>query len=308
MSVSRREFLERLAGTAAVLAAADCLDPGTHGTGFQVGPVPAKGISWGYASITWDGRDLVAIDEISALGFRGIQLRSNILPQFGERPQALRELLAERKLTFVALSSGGVKLDPEVEQTVIDEHVAHARFLRDAGGRFLQVTDERPPGRPVSHADCDRLAHLLNEIGRRTAEIGVPLAYHPHMGSIGERPADVDRVLDATDAAYVRLLLDVAHYQQGGGDPIAAIRRYHDRLLFLHLKDVEKATGSKPDYRFVELGRGHVDLRGILRTLQTIGFNGWAVIELDAVPDPSRSPAECALISKRYLESLGISI
>ncbi|HTE46342.1 MAG TPA: TIM barrel protein [Gemmatimonadaceae bacterium] len=298
-SVSRREFLERLAGTTAVFAA-----------GAYV--VPARAMRWGYASISWDGKDLLAIDEISMLGFPGIQLRSNILPRFVERPQVLRELLAARKLTFVALSSGAVKLDPTIEQAVIDEHVAHARFVHDTGGQFLQVTDERPAGRPVSHEDCERLAHLLTEIGRRTAEIGIPLAYHPHMGSIGERPDDVDRVLAAADARHVKLLLDVAHYQQGGGDPVAAIRRYQDRLAFLHLKDVETiaraAPRSGPPYRFVELGRGHVDLRGILQALHDIEFGGWAVIELDAVPDLGRSPSECALVNKQYLETLGISI
>ena len=45
--------------------------------------------------------------------------------------------------------------------------------------------------------------------------------------------------VDAADPRYVKLELDIAHYQQGGGDPIAAIRRYHDRLLFLHIKDVQ---------------------------------------------------------------------
>jgi len=34
--------------------------------------------------------------------------------------------------------------------------------------------------------------------------------------------------------------LDVAHYFQGGGDPAKAIEKYSDRLLFLHIKDVER--------------------------------------------------------------------
>ena len=118
-----------------------------------------------------------------------------------------------------------MKLDAALEKQMIDEHVSHAQFLRSAGGLVLQITDERPAGRPVSPDDCTRLGALLTEIGKRTAELGIPVAYHPHMGTVGEKPDDSDRVLAAADPRYVKLLLDVAHYQQGGGDPVAAIRK-----------------------------------------------------------------------------------
>jgi inosose dehydratase len=80
---------------------------------------------------------------------------------------------------------------------------------------------------------------MLTEIGKRAVDLGVPVGYHNHMGSLGEAPEEVDRIMDAVDARYVKLELDIAHYQQGGGDPARAIRQYHDRLLFLHIKDVE---------------------------------------------------------------------
>jgi inosose dehydratase len=254
-------------------------------------------IRYGYAAITWGGNDEQAIEEIGALGFPGIQLRSGILSRFGDRPAALRDLLARHKLTFVALSSGNVSIDPATEARTIDEHVAHAKFLRDAGGLYLQLIDERPKGRDVAAGDHERLGRLLTEIGKRTSALGVPVAYHPHLGSIGEKPADIDRVLSASDPRYVRLLLDVAHYQAGGGDPATAIRKYADRLLLLHIKDLR-------DKQFVELGRGTVDLRGVFDALRDVRFSGWAVVELDSVPDNKGTPKESAEISKRYLEGV----
>jgi inosose dehydratase len=264
----------------------------------------------GYAAITWGGKDLEAIDDIAALGFRGIQLRANVLSSFGTRPAALRELLTARRLTFVALSSGSVGIDLSRRDQQIDDHLANAHFLADAGGLYLQLTDERPTGRAVTPDDCARLGNILSEIGRRTAELGIPVGYHPHMGTIGERPDDADRVLAAADPRYVKLLLDVAHYQQGGGDPVAAIHRYHDRLLLLHIKDVEDRGASDPTsgYRFVELGRGRVDIKGVFGALADIGFGGWAIVELDSVTAPTRTPKESAAISKRYLETIGVGL
>jgi len=173
-----------------------------------VTPAPAE-VRIGYASITWGGHDAQAIDDIAALGFEGVQLRSNILPEWEARPQALADLLASKQLTFVALSSGSVDVDkPPAGE--IATHVAHATFLRAARGRYLQCTDARPK-RAIVRADYERLGKLLTEIGKRTADLCIPLGYHNHMGTLGEKPEEVAQILDASDPRYVKLELDVAH-------------------------------------------------------------------------------------------------
>jgi inosose dehydratase len=293
---SRREFLRQLGGSA--IGAALPIRSAHAALG------SAGDIKVGCAAITWGGNDDQAIADIGALRFPGIQLRANAVRRFRERPGELRELLARHSLTFVALSSGNVSIDPSTEAQVIEQHVSHARFLREVGGLYLQLIDERPTGREPKDADYAHLGRLLTEIGKRTADLGIPVGYHHHVGSLGEKPGEIERVLDASDPTYVRLLLDVAHYQVGGGDPVAAIRRYAERLLFLHIKDVRVAApdASGPPFRFVELGRGSVDLPGVFAALRDVEFRGWAVVELDSVPDPGRSPKEANAISKRYLE------
>src|SRR5262249_54826502 len=112
---------------------------------------------------------------------------------------------------------------------------------------------------------------------------------------------EVEAVLDAADRQHVRLLFDTAHYQQGGGDPAAAIRRYRDWIAVLHLKDVRDRSGGSDTYQFVELGRGRVDFKAVYAALDEINFNGGGVVELDRVPDAGRSPRESAEIKRRYL-------
>jgi inosose dehydratase len=250
--------------------------------------------------------------DVSAVGFKGIQLRTSALPEFGDKPAALKELLAKHRLTMVAFSSGNVRIDPQFEAEDMATHLKHARFVRDAGGLYLQLTDTRPK-RALVAADYQRLGKLMTEIGKRTADIGIPVAYHNHMNNIGERPEEVDRVLEATDPRYVKVLLDIAHYQQGGGDPVRAVRKFADRILFLHVKDVQsplpRNTGDPMrSYRFVELGRGTVDVKGVFAALNEVKFRGWAIVELDAVPDKARSPKDSAVIARQYLESLGFTV
>jgi len=301
--MNRRRFLVDGAALAAAIAG------GRHtmqALGIDVGGQPR--IRFGCAAITWGGNDPQAIDDIADLGFGGIQLRDSAVRRWGEKPDELKALLAARKLTLVALSSGSVTLDPAKLDANLALHVSNARFLRQVGGFYLQVTDERPAGREASVDDYRRMGWALSELGRRVADIGVTLALHPHMGALSQSPADIRRVMDASDSRLVRLELDVAHYAQGGGDPAEAVRSYAGRLLFLHIKDVESPVpGRGPEsYRFVELGRGRVNLPSVFDALKAIGFDGWAVVELDEVPDGARSPKESAEISKKYLRGLGL--
>jgi inosose dehydratase len=319
--VSRREFLGGLgvmttATAFSAIPAYGSLDPPLYPPmdlsyfDTPISPAPSE-IRVGYASITWGGNDRQAIEDIASLGFRGIQLRANVIKEFGS-PAELRDLLEKRQLKMVALSSGGVRIDPALEAEEIAKHTANAKFVHDVGGLYLQVTDERPKDRSITAADYKRLGRLISEIGKRTADLGVSLGYHNHMGSLGERPEEVDQILQAADPRYAKLELDVAHYFQGGGDPAKAIVQYSDRLLFLHIKDVEPQPGNadvKRPYRFVELGRGKVDLPAVFDALHKVNFRGWAIVELDVVPDKARTPKESGAISKKYLEEkLGVTV
>ena len=290
--LSRRTLVTGL-GAAALRAAVPCF----------AAPSKARGIRFGYTAMTWGNEERQAIDDIAALGFPGIQFRANAVTEF--KPDELKDLLAQRKLTFVALSSGDVSLDePEPDQ--IAKHVANAHFLKDSGGLYLQVLDAlKSYPRTATPDECKRLGRLLTEIGKRTADIGIPLGYHNHLNTLSQNPANLDQILENTDPKFVKLELDTAHSVAGGGDPARAIEKYRDRLLFLHLKDVVDMPGdpkAKYPFRWVELGRGKVDLPSVFAALDGINYKGWAVVELDRVPDKARTPRECALISKTYLQ------
>jgi inosose dehydratase len=264
----------------------------------------------GYAAITWDGRDAEAIEQISAVGYPGIQLRANVLKEHPD-PKTLEAALAQHKLTFVALSSGGTELDPAKEKEMLDEHTQHAKYLHAAGGKYLQVIGAGNPKGGVANwtaADYKRQGYLLTEVGKRAAEFGIQTGFHNHMNTIGQAPEATDAIMEAADPRYVKLELDVAHYLQGGGDPAAAVRKYQRRLLFMHLKDT-KPSSAHGGYEFAELGQGRVDFKALLMALKETHFRGWGIVELDGErPGSTRTPEESARMSKQYLESLGVRV
>ena len=312
--VTRREFLtatSRALATSVVVSGFGRTVASGFSRTLPSGTSDAASIRFGYAAITWGSAVTQAIDDIAAVGFRGIQLRGEAFAQYGERPGELRDLLARHNLTFAVLSSGNLSIDPAREREEIATHTQHAQFVRAAGGLYLQIIDERPKGRPVVADDYQRLGRLLTELGKRTADLGMPVVYHHHMNSTGEKPHEVKAVLDAADPKYVRLLFDVAHYQQGGGDPVAALRQYREWIDVVHVKDVRPTESDRPagaGYEFVELGRGRVDMPGVFAALREIAFDKWAIVELDRVPNPGGTPKQSAEVNKKYLLDHGFVV
>lgn len=262
-------------------------------------------LQWGCAAITWQGHDHTAIEEVAQLGYRGIQLRANVIDEFGTQPQTLRDLLAQHHLQMPVFSSGTVRCESLAgAQQEIALHTEHARFVKQMGGQYLQVVEfMKPSGDRPTDDDFRLLSDTLNTLGKRCADEGVTLVLHNHMGSLAEAPENFDRLWSRCDASVVKILLDVAHYQQGGGDPVEAIAKYAPHIALFHIKDVRPVLKEgQYTYEFVELGQGQVDLPAVFEAIDEFEFNGWAIVELDRVPQPNQTPYAAQLISKTYLQ------
>ena len=244
-----------------------------------------KRFKMGYSAITWNGKDEQAIIDIADLGFKGIQLRANAYPVYKDNPAVLKEKIDAAKLNLVMFSSGNVEIDPEKEAATIEQHVNHAKFVKALGGTSIQLTNSlRKKGELPTEAQLIRLAEVMNEIGKRTKEIGIQTTYHNHMNQFGETPEEVDILVKHMNPAYARLLLDVAHYFQGGGNPAEAVLKYKDVIHSFHIKDVEtpiKGQESNPkSYKFVELGQGKVNLEEVFKNMEKIKFLNSLYFEL----------------------------
>jgi sugar phosphate isomerase/epimerase len=87
-----------------------------------------------------------------------------------------------------------------------------------------------------------------------------------------------------TYSPYNAINLDVGHYVAGTNEsPIPLIKKHHDRILNLHLKDRKKDNGDN-----VPWGQGDTPLREILQLMKTENYKFMAAIELEyPIPDGS---------------------
>lgn len=319
MSSSRREFLAGLATAGALAAVPRAAEASLAGrpiyppmslAAFHE-PVPHGEFRMraGCSAITWSDNAEKAIQDIADAGFAGIQLRAPVMDQLPD-PHKLRDLLAQHKLTFVALSSGQGSIDPSERKQQLANHTAHAHYLREAGGLYLQlVASAANAAGPFPVANCKLQGEIFTEIGKSIADYGIKLGFHNHMNTLGQPPAAVDAILEASDPNYVHLELDVAHSLQGGADPAAVIRKHGRRILFMHFKDVRSANNAG-GYEFVELGQGRVDLPAVFAALHEIKFRGWGIVELDRIPsgDPRSAKDANALSLHLLREKFGVAL
>lgn len=290
-SPDRRLFLRNLSLTAGALITT---------SSWAEGIIKKGDVKIGYSAITWGGKDLQAMSDLASLGFKGIQLRANTFGPYRNKVSELKEALIKHNLKLPMFSSGNVEVDPAKFQSTVDTHVAHASFVKALGGTAFQMTNSlRQKGTPPTTEELKNLTRVMNEIGKQTADMGVQAVYHNHMNQWGETPEEVDVIVQAMDPRYLKLLLDIAHYKQGGGEPQDAVIKYKDIIHALHLKDTKPKDGG--GYKFVELGQGRVDVPAVFAALAKVKFKGWGVIELDGVPDPEKSPLICAEINKKYI-------
>lgn len=171
--------------------------------------------------------------------------------------------------------------------------------------------------RPV--LDDDQWATLLSNLDRLASIVaarGLLAVLHPHVGTMVETRDDVDRVLAGS---AIPLCLDTGHLLIGGTDPLELAKAVPHRIAHTHLKDVDAALAAKVQSgavsytdavkagMYTPLGTGDVDIAGIVSVLRDNGFDGWFVMEQDAILDDAPAgdgPVADVRTSVAYLRSV----
>ncbi|HET9082786.1 MAG TPA: TIM barrel protein, partial [Candidatus Limnocylindrales bacterium] len=248
----------------------------------------------------WVGSTI--LDEIARLGYEGTQLGHDFA-----RGHTLRDELNGRKLRLAEVYAAIPSTVDGPVDGALDIARAGLRELHEARGDVLCVAIDGSTDRDVTGGRADgpgtsaftdaawaALADVLHTIADEAAALGHPTVFHPHAGTYVETPAEIERLLAATDADRVGMCLDTGHHIVGGADPLADLRRLGERVRHVHLKDVDEAvlsalragqyTGLDEAVRdglFTELGAGMLDLDAALAILAGRDYDGWLMVEQD---------------------------
>lgn len=277
-------------------------------------------ISWGVCEVPGWGHQL---DPDTVLGqMRDLGITASEFGPVGflaEEPQTRAEQLAGYGLTAVGgfvpvlLHDPGHDPLPEVD-TFIDACLAcGAGVVVLAAFTGVDGYDDRPV---LDAAGWEVLLRNLDRIGDHAAERGVVACLHPHVGTMVETGEETEQVLAGSQ---IGLCVDTGHLLVGGADPVALTARHPERVVHVHLKDVDGAMAQRVvdgsitfgdavrEGLFRPLGLGDVDIAAMVRTLEGAGYRGWYVLEQDVMlqnAPEGEGPAADVRRSLRFLEGV----
>ena len=145
---------------------------------------------------------------------------------------------------------------------------------------------------------------LLGHVEQKVKEYKIRVAIHNHGPEDKLYPSPVD-AYDHIKGMDDRmgLCLDIGHAARAGADIVKVVSDYGPRIFDLHIKDL--AVLSR-EYKPIELGRGVLDIPGLMRALIRIRYTGYCSIEYELdMNDPLPGIAESAGFFRGVLKDQG---
>jgi inosose dehydratase len=283
----------------------------------RVGGAP---ISWGVCEAPGWGYEMppaTVLDEMHSLGLRATELGPT--GYLGAQASDVRALLDRHRLRLIG---GFLPLPMHLRHALADAYTA-IETLAAAGAEVVVLAARSTDGSydrkvVLSEDEWPVLLATLRDLRRVVTDAGMVATLHPHVGTAIEDRASVLRLLDASD---VPLCLDTGHLLIGGTEPLELVRTAAERIAHVHLKDVRtsvSAAASAGEVSYLEavraglyapLGDGDLDIAGIVRALESSGYQGWYVLEQDVAlheePPAGAGPIGDVRRSIEFLTGIG---
>jgi inosose dehydratase len=251
------------------------------------------------------------LDEIAEAGYEWLELGPyGYLPT---DPSQLADEVGRRGVKVAGGTVGGWLHQAEAWPKVLESAERVARLAASQGARFLVYL---PDGE--GDVDWSCLTRQATELAKRLKqEHDVSFVFHPHADSYVETQPEVERFLEGTDPAYVALCLDTGHIAYGRGDSCDLIRKYPDRIGYVHLKQVDPRIRDVVDAEGLTFGQavqrgicpeppnGEPSFEALLQALRPLGPDLFTIVEQDLYPCPPEVPLPIARRTRAYLRSCG---
>lgn len=240
---------------------------------------------------TYSLRDQIKADGAKALdfakeqGFKYVEI--GIEGHYGMSQEDMKKALEDRGLVPVAAHAGQGFLLNETEKAI-----AAAKFF---GLKYVGVAWASHKA-PMDEAQMLKVAEDFNEIGKRLKAAGIQFFYHNHGFEFYpyKNGTLFDLLMEKTDPELVKLEMDVLWTVFPGQDPVKLLKKYPDRWVLLHLKDLKKGvqgnmSGGTDKMNDVPIGSGQADYPAILKAAQELGVKYYFIEDesptvLDQIP------------------------
>jgi inosose dehydratase len=267
------------------------------------------------------------LDELVTAGYTWLELGPyGYLPT---DPRELADALAARGLQVSGGTTFGALHRPEAWDAMLAETRRVAALTAAAGAHHLvfippmyrdEKTGEHTESPRLTPEQWNSLGGRANELGRiLLEEYDIRLCLHPHADSHIQTQPEIERFLNETDSRYANLCLDTGHVAYGGGDNLDLIRRFGERVGYVHIKQMDPAVLDQVAAEELSFGEavkrgvcveppaGVPDPGSIVDALSTLDAELFVIVEQDLYPCAAEVPLPIAVRTREYLAGRGLS-
>ena len=213
---------------------------------------------------------------VGKMGYKGAEFAG----YYNRNAKDLRKLLDDNGLVCCGTHTG-------LDTVTGDALKGTVEFNRILGNRFLIV----PYMEAKTRQDWLNKAKQFDELADKVKGEGMRIGYHAHAGDFKKIEAETpwDILFGNTKRAVV-MQLDTGNCMDGGGDPVAELKKFPGRATTIHLKE----HGGGPN---AVIGEGDVKWKEIFALCEA-GGTQWYIVEHE------RASADPIAEVKRCLEGL----
>lgn len=227
--------------------------------------------SLGIAGYTFVRQDIArSIEMMKKVGVTNLSIKDFHLPYKSTQEQ-INEILG--KFKGAGINVYGVGVVYMTTKEFVDQAFEYARM---AGAKVM-----------ICAPNYDLLPYVNEKV--KSADFKLAIHNHGPDNSLYPNAADIWNNIKNLDPK-IGICIDIGHTVRDGADPVEDIIRYKTRIYDVHIKDVDKPS---KEGRTVEMGRGIIDIPGVVAALRKIKYAGSCSLEYEKdMADPIAGIAE----------------
>jgi sugar phosphate isomerase/epimerase len=201
------------------------------------------------------------LEAVADMGYEGVEFAG----YYGRSAEQLRDLLQK-----YGLKCCGTHI--QLDALRGDEFKKTVEFNQTIGNQYL-IVSWMPESYAQSVESAKEMAQVYNDLADRLQRLDMFVGYHAHGGDfkkIGDEFA-WDLFFAHTKDTVV-MQMDVGNCLEGGGDPIASLRRFPGKSQTIHLKEAGGPATAV-------IGEGDVNWEEVFEICETTGGTKWYIVE-----------------------------
>lgn len=251
------------------------------------------------AFVVFRDRLEVSLDKAARLGYDGVELA--LLHRDQVNLSSIKKILRDTGLQIPMVSTGQIFADTGVNFTHSDKEqrnkaVSHFLGLMEVAaelGSMINIGRLRGMLREGESSE-EYFRESLGIALKRADELGVKVALEP----VNRYEINFLNTVDEC-ASMIRsfghdklvMMPDVFHMNIEDPSIEGALWKNADLVGYIHFADTNRWAP----------GRGHMDFQSIINTLKSIGFDGYASVEILPYPEPDQAAFEAISTLRKYL-------